>query len=98
MKPVSVAEVRSALMEHFKDALAARSLAPENVPDKFDLLSEGVIDSLGIVEMIAALEQQLGVRIDFEKLDPEELTVVGPLCNFIATWSTNEGTNGNSTK
>jgi acyl carrier protein len=34
--------------------------------------------------MIAALQQQFGSDIDFESLDPEQISVIGPLCHFVA--------------
>lgn len=84
MSPVSPDRVRSFLMRRFEGALAASGISPEQVPDDFDLLSEGVIDSLGILETITALEEELGLSIDFEELDPDQLTIVGPFCRFVS--------------
>ena len=49
-----------------------------------DLLLSGMIDSLGLLEMISALNDHFGQEIDFEMLDPEHMTIVGPLCDFVA--------------
>ncbi len=84
MKPVTAADVHNLITKLYADSLAARGLEGQQLPDDFDLLSEGVIDSLGIMELIAAMETDLGLEIDFEELDPEELTIVGPLCNYVA--------------
>jgi acyl carrier protein len=92
MNGVSSETVRSFVLARFEAPLAAKKLTPRDTPDDFDLLTEGVIDSLGIVELIAAVEEQFGVEIDFEDLDAEDLTIIGPLCRYIAGKSA--GSNG----
>ena len=88
---VSAERIRAFVLGRLQTSLAATHLEPHNVPDDFDLLTEGVIDSLGIVELISAVEEQFGIEVDFEDLDAEELTIVGPLCRYIARRS---GANG----
>ncbi len=83
MNRVVAEDVRSFVVAHLEASLAARGLKPQDIPDDFDLLTEGVIDSLGIIELIMALEQYLDMQIDFEDLDPENLTVIGPFCRYI---------------
>ena len=92
MNWVSAEEVRSFVLARLEAPLAAKGLTPPDVPDDFDLLTEGVIDSLGIVELIVAVEEQFGIEIDFEDLDAEDLTITGPLCSYIAEKSS--GPNG----
>lgn len=53
------------------------------LPDDCDLLLSGLIDSLGLLELVTATEEFCGCEIDFETLDPDAMTVVGPLCTFI---------------
>ena len=48
------------------------------------LRDEGVLDSLGFVELIIALEIQLGTHLDLADLDAEDLTRVGALARHIA--------------
>ena len=52
--------------------------------DDTDLRDEGIVDSLGFVQLIAELERRLGERIDLVGLDPELLTNVGALARHIA--------------
>lgn len=84
MNRVSAQEVRSLALERLKQPLRAKGLKPADVPDDFDLLTEGVIDSQGIIELILSLEERFGIEVDFEDLDPEQLMVVGPFCRYIA--------------
>lgn len=55
-----------------------------DLPDEFDLRAEGVVDSLGFIELLTEIETRLGCQIDFDGLDPELLTRVGPLARYIA--------------
>ena len=59
-------------------------LVPHELPDNLDMRVEGLVDSLGFMQLIADLEERLGFQIDFEDLDPAELTLVGPLSRHIA--------------
>jgi acyl carrier protein len=56
----------------------------EDLPEDCDLLLSGIIDSIGLLELVGAIQEFAGREIDFEILDPEEMTVVGPLCRFVA--------------
>ncbi len=78
------AAVRELLLRAAAEGLALLELAPEDVGDDFDLREAGVVDSLGFLELVTALEDQLGIELDFEELDPEQLTTVGPLVAHVA--------------
>jgi acyl carrier protein len=81
---LSAERIRSFVLDRLEAPLAATRLDPRTVPDDFDLLTQGVIDSLGIVELISAVEHQFGIEVDFQDLDAEDLTIIGPLCRYIA--------------
>src|SRR5207253_5925083 len=63
MKRVSAAAVRDLVLSQLSESLAALGLKPADVPDDFDLLTQGATDSLGIVQMIAALDEHFGIEI-----------------------------------
>jgi acyl carrier protein len=75
--------VRSLILSRLEESIVAIGLDPAKLNDDFDLLTEGVIDSLGIVELISSIEQHLGLALDLSELDPENLTVLGPLSRYI---------------
>jgi acyl carrier protein len=54
------------------------------IPDDFDLLLSGVIDSFGILEMISAIEDEFQIQLDLALLDAEDITRIGPLARYIA--------------
>lgn len=84
MNTPTVQDVRSFILRRISSALLEKGIKPENVSDDFDLLSAGVVDSLGVIELITAVEQQFQITVDFERIDPVELTVIGPFSRFVA--------------
>ena len=57
---------------------------PAELADDYDLLLSGMIDSLGLLELLNALSEFAGRELDFEALSPEEITMVGPLSRLVA--------------
>ena len=76
------------------DELAAAGVPPEAVGDAFDLHGSGIIDSFGVLELIGDVEDHFGIEVDFEAMDPEELTVVGPFSRYVAGAGAPAGTPG----
>ena len=83
MPPATAAAVRDLILERVDEQLAARGLTPSDVPDTFDLLLEGVIDSFGVVEIIMMLEQRYSIEFEFDELPADDLTKVGPLAVYV---------------
>jgi len=52
--------------------------------DSLSLLDEGIIDSVGVMELVAFLEQDFGLSVEDEELIPENLDSVDNLANFIS--------------
>lgn len=91
MNNVSPEQVRSLILSHLQVPLNQEGLRPEEVRDDFDLLTEGIVDSQGILELILEVEERLGVQINFEEMDPEALTVIGPFCRYVSERSSANG-------
>lgn len=81
--PATSDDIRALLLRKLRSSITAKKLRPEDITDNFDLLTQGVIDSMGFIELIVFFEQQFNTEIDFDEMDAEELTLVGPLCRFI---------------
>jgi acyl carrier protein len=78
-------DVRVFVADFLNQKLKDRDRGPlTDLPDDYDVLLSGVLDSLAFVEMIIAAGEHFAGEIDFESLDPEEMTVVGPLCMFVS--------------
>jgi acyl carrier protein len=68
--------------------LIADKLAMEVASDDTDLLAEGVLDSVTLVQLIMHLEQTFDIRIELADLEIDDLrsvvsiaALVGKLCN-----------------
>jgi acyl carrier protein len=83
MEPRTAEAVRDFILEHVDEQLAANGLTPSDVPPSFDLLLEGVIDSFGVVELVLMLEERFGVQFDFDELEADDLTRIGPLAEYV---------------
>ena len=92
MKALNSHEVRSAVLGLFEDPLRANGLEPSEVPNDCDLLSQGIIDSLGVVAMVSAAEELADGEIDFEDLDFEDMTIVGKFCDYVARYTAEHAT------
>lgn len=84
MSVLSFDEVRLFVVEYLSDRLIAQKIDKVNIDDQFDILNSGAIDSLGMIEMIAALEGHFNVSIDYEDVDPDDFTVLGGFCRYSA--------------
>ena len=89
MSSYSRDELKSFVLELFADSLEALGHSAATVPDDFDLLLEGVIDSLGVLEMVSAVEKKLGFGLDLSDLRPEDMTRIGPFCDYVMSLGPN---------
>jgi acyl carrier protein len=80
----AAAAVRRFVLERVHLSLSAVGLTPETTPDDYDLLASGVIDSFGIIELIADIEERFDVALEFDDVEPDVVTVVGPLSRYVA--------------
>jgi acyl carrier protein len=84
---VSPQAVAAFIVEDLDEPLRAAGHDPRDVSDEFDLLKSGVVDSLGMMELLMAVNDRFGLDVDYEGVNPEELTVVGPLARYVAVAS-----------
>jgi acyl carrier protein len=84
MKDVTPDNVREFLLTRYSEPITAMELNLTELPDHFDLLLSGVIDSFGILEMISAIEDEFRIQLDLALLDAEDITRIGPLARYIA--------------
>jgi acyl carrier protein len=84
MSDISPEKVRKFLLGRYSDSIKSMALNPAEVPDSFDFLLSGVIDSFGILEMISSIEDEFRIRLDLAALDAEQITILGPLSQYVA--------------
>ena len=64
-------------------ATGAWSGPPEELTDDYALLDEGVMDSLGILQMVTFLEDDLGVEVEDDDLVPENFASVAAIAQLV---------------
>lgn len=84
MKEVTPEDIRKFLLTRYSEPITAMRLNITELPDDFDFLLSGVIDSFGILEMITAIENEFQLQLDLSLLDAEDITRIGPLTRHIA--------------
>ena len=57
--------------------------ADEPFADGDSLMDSGIVDSTGVLELIAYLEEQFGISVEDEELLPENLDSINNLAAFI---------------
>ena len=77
------AEIRVFVLEQVRARLQAAGLDPSDVRDDTDLLADGVLDSLEVLELMAVVADRYGIEGDWEDYDPEEILVIGPFCRYV---------------
>lgn len=77
MQPIDRTKLRHFIRENF---LFGRA---DDLSDRDSFLEKGIIDSTGILELIAFVEQQYGVRVEDEELVPQNLDSIDSLAAYI---------------
>jgi acyl carrier protein len=71
-------ELRKFIQENFMFGLDDFQLSPDD-----SLIEKGLIDSSGVLELIAFLEQKYAITIEDSELVPENLDSINALTRFI---------------
>lgn len=56
----------------------------DDFADDDSFLQTGIIDSTGMMELVAFLERQFGIKIADEELVPENLDSLANVCQFVS--------------
>jgi acyl carrier protein len=56
----------------------------DNLKDDDSLLENSIIDSTGVLELVAFLEETYGIELDDEEISPENLDSIANMSKFIA--------------
>ncbi len=94
MSAVTADQVKAFIVEQLSDALKENDVAASEMTDDLDLMKRGIIDSIGLIQLVSAIEEHFGIEIDFEGMDAEKLTIMGPLSAYIEERSKARSTDG----
>jgi acyl carrier protein len=85
MSLISAEDVRIYVLKYLSERAPKRDLESMLIDDDtFDFLQAGIIDSLGVIEMITAMEKHFHITVDFGQMDPEEFTVLESFSRYVA--------------
>ncbi len=84
MNYITADQVRQFLLARYSQSIKLLGLDPANIPDDFDFLLSGVIDSFGILEMVTSIEDEFRIQLDMASVDAEQITILGPLSAYVA--------------
>jgi D-alanine--poly(phosphoribitol) ligase subunit 2 len=71
-------EYEQAVVDIYREAL---DIEVENLDE--DVFESGLLDSLGLVSLVAEIEERYGLRIPFETLDLDEFRTVRSLARVV---------------
>lgn len=54
-----------------------------DIDETSDLFAAGLLDSLGLLELVTAIEQRFDVAIDFAELDVEQFSRIGDFAALV---------------
>ena len=80
MKERSEHEIRDAVRR-----LVSERVDEISLDDSASLLETTNLDSLGVVELLVAIEEEFSVSIDFVMVDPESLLSISGLTHHLST-------------
>jgi acyl carrier protein len=72
-------ELQSFILEELTPGRGIAAIAPDE-----DLLARGIIDSLGVMALVAFLEERYGVRVGTDDLQPANFRDVRAIEAFVA--------------
>jgi acyl carrier protein len=64
--------------------LLHEALKVDAFPLEADLIEAGLIDSLALVELLAAIEQEFDIELPLDQLDVDSLRTVETIAEFVA--------------
>ena len=70
-------EIRSFIFKNFRISKS------KNIEDSSALLDEGVLDSLGILEIVNFLQDELGISVEDEELVTENFQSIDAIASFV---------------
>ena len=77
-------DVKAFVAERLQDRLRSAGLDPEALPDDTDLLASGVVDSLGVLELMTTVSDHFALDDEWEDYDPDDILLMGPFCRYVA--------------
>jgi len=75
-----------AIENQIKDYIAKNLLFSDNgfpYPDEASFLDEGIVDSVGVMELVAFVEEKFGIKVDDLEVTPDNFDSVSKLASYV---------------
>ena len=73
-------QLQSYILTEFGHRLEGEGLPPDR-----DLLSDGVVDSMGVMQLISFMEDTFSVSVEDEEITPDNFRSLQTLTNFLSS-------------
>jgi len=83
MSVVTADDVRRFVISELEASFKENGVDTGAVADSFDLMKMGIIDSIGLITLLGSIDDRFGIEVDYEDMDTDDITVIGPLCRYI---------------
>lgn len=77
-----IADVKAQLRQYVVDTFLF-GVGGETLTDDLSLLEAGIIDSTGVLELVAVIEEKYGVQVDDSELVPENFDSLAKIAAFV---------------
>lgn len=78
MNPIAT-QVKTFLVDNFLFGQGG-----DRITEDASLMDNGIVDSTGVLELVAFLEETWGLEVEDEELVPENLDTLGNITRFVA--------------
>jgi acyl carrier protein len=82
MKPQAIPELTDRLIEQIRRKANGKISDNTEIELGTDLLTAGILDSIGFVELLMFIETEYGYQIDLVNADPAQFTTINGLCEL----------------
>jgi len=77
-----MSDMETELIQRIRDMFPRKLERPTPEPAT-DLIASGVLDSLALIELLAALEHEFDIRLDLGTLEPEQFRSIESIATMV---------------
>lgn len=81
---ITAENVKYYVLNYLLKKTTSKDFDTKKIDDAFDFLEAGIIDSVGVLDMIEAMEDHFKITVDFEQMDAEKFTILGCFSQYVA--------------
>ncbi|MBN1983838.1 MAG: acyl carrier protein [Chitinivibrionales bacterium] len=80
-------EVKKIVIEKIRSYAAGNGVKIKKIDEEKSLIKQGIVDSVGLIDVLSILEQEFNITINFAENDPEQFSSVNGLARLIRSAS-----------